>query len=171
MSPIVYLVCRRGHAVPNSQSSRMCRECIELDLAARRERELRLLKAVKERRKAALAQAGQPDYDIPAILAKQHGKCVGCQSDIRQRYTIDHVIPLSRGGTNQKTNVQLMCSSCNSSKQSKTMEEWRYYVANRTAINAARQARNRANGRVRGRIRQHLSRLLHTPRLPAPSTG
>jgi len=37
----------------------------------------------------------------------------------------DHVIPLSRGGTNDPANLVTACARCNLSKSSKTLEEWR----------------------------------------------
>ena len=42
---------------------------------------------------------------------------------------IDHKTPISRGGTNDKSNLQLLCRSCNLSKNNQTMEEfkWRIY--------------------------------------------
>lgn len=45
-----------------------------------------------------------------------YGKpCVvcGCESD-----TIDHIVPISGGGTNDPLNLQPMCRSCNSTKNS-----------------------------------------------------
>lgn len=39
--------------------------------------------------------------------------------------TIDHVIPESRGGTDDDSNLVTACKSCNSSKGTKTLEEWR----------------------------------------------
>lgn len=38
--------------------------------------------------------------------------------------TIDHNIPLSRGGTDDPENLQPLCSRCNSAKGSKTMDEF-----------------------------------------------
>lgn len=38
--------------------------------------------------------------------------------------TIDHIIPLSRGGTNVLSNLIAVCVNCNSKKGSKTLSEW-----------------------------------------------
>jgi hypothetical protein len=38
--------------------------------------------------------------------------------------TIDHVIPLSRGGTNRPENLVTACRYCNSQKSARTPEEW-----------------------------------------------
>jgi 5-methylcytosine-specific restriction endonuclease McrA len=39
--------------------------------------------------------------------------------------TIDHIIPLMRGGDNMETNLVPACRSCNSSKGSKLLAEWK----------------------------------------------
>lgn len=37
--------------------------------------------------------------------------------DLKFRFlTLDHIMPLSRGGTNDKTNIQPLCFSCNCKK-------------------------------------------------------
>ena len=38
--------------------------------------------------------------------------------------TLDHVIPVSRGGDDIPSNLALACSHCNFSKASRTLEEW-----------------------------------------------
>ncbi|MGE4283733.1 MAG: HNH endonuclease [Clostridia bacterium] len=48
--------------------------------------------------------------------------CVVCAAE--KDLTIDHIIPLSRGGTNEITNLQVLCRKCNSKKHDKTMEEF-----------------------------------------------
>lgn len=39
--------------------------------------------------------------------------------------TKDHVVPLSKGGTNYIDNIVPACVSCNSSKRDKFLSEWR----------------------------------------------
>ena len=38
---------------------------------------------------------------------------------------LEHKIPLSRGGTNEKANLDIACKTCNFKKQNKTEEEYR----------------------------------------------
>lgn len=47
----------------------------------------------------------------------------------RKNITIDHVIPIGRGGRHSIGNLQSMCKSCNSSKSNKLMVEWRFRKA------------------------------------------
>jgi 5-methylcytosine-specific restriction endonuclease McrA len=49
-------------------------------------------------------------------------KCCYCGSD--KNLTKDHVVPLSRGGTNYIENIVPACHSCNSSKGVKELIEW-----------------------------------------------
>jgi 5-methylcytosine-specific restriction endonuclease McrA len=62
--------------------------------------------------------------EITAIIELQGGVCVGCKKDVTKRPTIDHIIPLSKGGWHKKSNLQILCKSCNSSKRDKPFEEW-----------------------------------------------
>lgn len=57
-----------------------------------------------------------------AILAEANGHCAYC--DKEAKLTLDHVIPLSKGGKHSKDNVVPACGHCNDSKGIKTLEEW-----------------------------------------------
>lgn len=55
-----------------------------------------------------------------SVLEEFGGQCLACESD--DPVTIDHVIPISKGGSNTRDNVQPLCGSCNSSKSDKTVD-------------------------------------------------
>jgi hypothetical protein len=57
-----------------------------------------------------------------AVMKKSDSRCVNCASDVDLQ--IDHILPHSRGGTNDLSNLQMLCRDCNLSKGAKTMEEW-----------------------------------------------
>jgi 5-methylcytosine-specific restriction endonuclease McrA len=62
--------------------------------------------------------------DIAKIYDEQQERCAYCGITLHGDYEIDHVHPLSRGGSNWPDNLVLACPSCNSSKNNKTIEEW-----------------------------------------------
>lgn len=47
-------------------------------------------------------------------------KCLSCGEE--RTLTVDHVIPLSKGGSNDISNIQALCGPCNSSKGAKTTD-------------------------------------------------
>lgn len=49
-----------------------------------------------------------------AIVARQHGRCAICGE--QKKLERDHIIPLTRGGTNYAHNIQGLCRSCNARK-------------------------------------------------------
>ncbi len=48
------------------------------------------------------------------VWRRDGGKCVKCGS--RENLEYDHIIPISRGGSNRSRNIELLCESCNRSK-------------------------------------------------------
>ena len=57
------------------------------------------------------------------LFGQQEGLCAGCHRDFLFRnFTIDHVIPQSRGGTDHLGNLQLLCGACNSMKGDRPQE-------------------------------------------------
>ena len=53
--------------------------------------------------------------DMRKILIDENSKCNYCGTT--EKLTIDHIIPISKGGKNEKENVQILCSICNNKKR------------------------------------------------------
>ena len=63
---------------------------------------------------------------------KAEGKCHYCDGRFPPReLTMDHVVPLVRGGATTRRNVVPCCHECNASKQDLVPVEWETYVADR----------------------------------------
>lgn len=77
-------------------------------------------------RRAKLKQlAGQHTYaDIQFLLRQQRGLCACCRVDIRKSFQVDHVIAVSMGGSNDKSNLQLLCKTCNLAKRARDPVEF-----------------------------------------------
>lgn len=59
------------------------------------------------------------------LCEKCNWKCAYCGREVYpQTVTMDHVIPLSRGGTNYISNITPACWTCNNAKRARTPEEW-----------------------------------------------
>lgn len=59
-----------------------------------------------------------------SILERDNFTCAYC-SERPQRMCADHVVPLSRGGTNDPDNLVACCLPCNSSKADRLLSEWK----------------------------------------------
>jgi len=74
---------------------------------------------LKQQTRRARIKSGFVETDITVealsqLNKKQKGRCVYCHQE--KKLTLDHVIPLSKGGRHMMSNVVLACLSCNSSK-------------------------------------------------------
>jgi len=56
-----------------------------------------------------------PDDVKMFVWNRDNGKCVKCGS--RENLEFDHIIPVSKGGSNTARNIQLLCEKCNRSKR------------------------------------------------------
>jgi 5-methylcytosine-specific restriction endonuclease McrA len=71
-----------------------------------------------DRRALKLSAAGSyTDAEWKSIVRKQKGRCALCH--IKCKLTVDHVIPLKRGGTNFAFNLQGLCMICNVKKNAR----------------------------------------------------
>jgi 5-methylcytosine-specific restriction endonuclease McrA len=65
-----------------------------------------------------------PALDNRLLFKRDDHRCMYCgQQDRHRRLTRDHVIPVSRGGSNAWRNVVAACSHCNNRKADRTPEE------------------------------------------------
>jgi 5-methylcytosine-specific restriction endonuclease McrA len=53
------------------------------------------------------------------LFVLQRGKCACCGKPLGEKYHLDHIMPLSLGGTNTDDNIQLLRQRCNSQKHKK----------------------------------------------------
>jgi len=81
----------------------------------------------RHNRRATMASAEglYTETDLINLYEEQSGLCAYCGIRLFDHYHIEHMQPLSRGGTNWPENLSLTCPECNLSKGSKTVEEWR----------------------------------------------
>jgi hypothetical protein len=71
-------------------------------------------------------ESGRKPHIVAAVRREvlNEGKCAYCG----ERFfplTVDHIMPLSRGGTDSRSNLTAACWPCNSEKLTFTPEEWR----------------------------------------------
>jgi 5-methylcytosine-specific restriction endonuclease McrA len=54
------------------------------------------------------------------LLVKQRRRCANCRCKISEETMHrDHIVALSRGGSNSMSNIQLLCAPCNRKKYNK----------------------------------------------------
>lgn len=75
-----------------------------------------------KKRNAPTFQVSQ--RDIHRLLVRHSWCCAYCGKSLAEGYHIDHVVPLSRGGSNSIGNYLPACPTCNDSKGSKFLYEW-----------------------------------------------
>lgn len=63
----------------------------------------------------------------------QSTQCYYCQVPLnRDSVTMDHIVPVSRGGKSSKGNVVPCCKECNNNKKALTAVEWVQYLEDKT---------------------------------------
>lgn len=77
----------------------------------------------REHEAARRAKAGKSERytaaDIDALLVIQQFGCIYCGKSLRHKFHVDHIVPLSKGGSNGRKNIQLLCQPCNQTKHAR----------------------------------------------------
>lgn len=79
-----------------------------------------------ERQAARKARGIKEARRIPAAVQREvlaDGLCIYC--DVAKATVVDHIIPVSRGGTRRRRNLAPACEGCNDEKGDFTPAEWR----------------------------------------------
>lgn len=79
------------------------------------ERELQLRRTQKLCEREARQLRKLPKGTALRIFERDHYTCVKCGG--QHIPTIDHIIPFSKGGTHEDSNLRTLCRSCNASKR------------------------------------------------------
>jgi len=86
--------------------------------------ELERLKAAKRRAQKRVSGGHLSKNIVALLLEAQQGLCACCKTPLHGTFHLDHKTPLSRGGANTDSNVQLLLPVCNLRKYTLTQEEF-----------------------------------------------
>ncbi len=64
-----------------------------------------------------VAKRRVPDSMRAAVLVRDGGRCRRCRRSIKLE--MDHIIPVSKGGKTEESNLQILCRRCNRAKSRK----------------------------------------------------
>jgi 5-methylcytosine-specific restriction endonuclease McrA len=114
--------CACGISIPKKD-----RQCADCRAAARRRRKER----DKRRRRALKRGARSESYTLAEIAVRDGHLCGLCHAQVPmdlavphpQAPTVDHVVPLAKGGDDTRANVQLAHFICNSLKGDRDVQQ------------------------------------------------
>ena len=85
---------------------------------------VRLIRSAYKAKRRAIEKVGDSTATVRTWLAKQLRVCAWCAKDCTDRFHIDHVQPLSRGGRHVVSNLCIACPRCNIKKNAKALDDW-----------------------------------------------
>jgi 5-methylcytosine-specific restriction endonuclease McrA len=63
-------------------------------------------------------------HEVGRLMCMQDARCTYCRVLLSDQFHIDHKTPISRGGSNDIGNLQILCPTCNMKKGAKTHDEY-----------------------------------------------
>ena len=123
-----------GCATTCVAAERLGREWIGIDLSSkavelvrlRLEKEMGMFYDITHHTDIPKRSEKLPNYKTHkhVLFGEQEGLCKGCKTYFPfKNFTIDHIVAKSKGGTDHKENLQLLCNYCNSLKGNGTQAE------------------------------------------------
>lgn len=70
------------------------------------------------------AEGNHTESDVSLLYSEQEGRCAYCGITLHSNYHVDHIHPLSKGGSNWPDNLAITCGYCNDSKADKMLGDW-----------------------------------------------
>jgi 5-methylcytosine-specific restriction endonuclease McrA len=103
-----------------------CRECMATNTAAHTAANPEM---VQKRNKARLERTknsggSYTEGDLARIRTELQNRCRFCDAPLGSNSHIEHLTPVSRGGSSSLRNLTLSCSPCNLAKTNKTLAEF-----------------------------------------------
>jgi 5-methylcytosine-specific restriction endonuclease McrA len=111
-----------NRAVASARSAASRLKKLDYDQARTRARKIKDADKVaahdanRRARIAGATGAGWTPADVTARLKDQRGRCALCAMKLRRPFHRDYIMPLAKGGTHDRRNLQLLCPPCNLSK-------------------------------------------------------
>ena len=87
--------------------------------------------AVHSRNRRSRSKNAEGSHSIDEVIdifSLQRGLCASCVTKLfksgKKKYHVDHIMPLAKGGANDKSNLQCLCPACNLKKHAKDPIDW-----------------------------------------------